>query len=123
VLGDPERMIAEARRVIEPEGRFVLIDLASASSEDVGIGSSVYWSAERILASLVASGFDVVDEAVGLTSLSDWALADDVIARDIAQRRRGESAFAQWLDDRRRLERVMSSDRVVMVAFAATPSR
>jgi hypothetical protein len=29
--------------------------------------------------------------------------------------------FARWLDDRRRFERVMSSDRVVMVTFAATP--
>jgi SAM-dependent methyltransferase len=121
VLGDPDRMMAEARRVTKPGGRFVVIDLASATSTAERVGGSIYPSAERILAWLVESGFDVVDEAVGLTSLSDWALADDEIARDVARRRRGESGFAQWLDDRRRFERVMSSDRVVMVAFAATP--
>jgi SAM-dependent methyltransferase len=121
VLGDPDQLMVEARRVTKPAGRFVVIDLASATSSAERVGSSIYLPAERILTSLVESGFDVIDEAVGLTSLSDWALADDEIARDVARRRRGESEFAHWLDDRRRLERVMSSDRVVMVAFAATP--
>jgi SAM-dependent methyltransferase len=121
VLGDADQMIAEVRRVIMPAGRFVIVDLASASSSALNIGSSVYASGERIMESLVDAGFDVIDQAVGLSSLSDWALADAEIARDVAGRRRGHSDFERWLNDRRRFERVMNSDRVVMVGFAAEP--
>jgi SAM-dependent methyltransferase len=120
-VAEADRMITEVRRVIRPGGRFVVIDLASASSAPVKIGSRLYMPAERIVGSLGGSGFEVTDQAVGLTSLSDWALADDAIAREIARQRRGDPDFEHWLDDRRRFERLMSSDAVVMIGLAAAP--
>ena len=81
LLADPAAMMSEVRRVIRAEGRFVVVDLASAASLAVRAGNKVFWSAERIIGSLSDAGFDVVDQAIGLTSLSDWALADADIAR------------------------------------------
>ena len=120
-LADPEAMMSEVRRVIREQGRFVVVDLASASSHSVRAGDKVFSSVERILASLSDAGFDVVDQAIGLTSLSDWALADADIARDVAAHRRGVAEFEYWLDDRRRFERMMSSNRVMMIGVAARP--
>ena len=114
-------MMSEVRRVIREQGRFVVVDVVSASSRAVRAGDKVFSSVERILGSLSDSGFDVVDQAIGLTSLSDWALADADIARDVAVQRRGVAEFEYWLDDRRRFERMMSSNRVVMVGVAARP--
>jgi len=121
VLADRDSMIAEVRRVIKDGGRFLVIDPASASSTPLRIGSRNFQSAEGIVGSLDDAGFDVTDAAVGLTSLSDWALADGDIAREVARQRRGDSEYDHWLDDRRRFERVMSSERVVMVGFSAEP--
>jgi ubiquinone/menaquinone biosynthesis C-methylase UbiE len=120
-LADPEAMMSEVRRVIREQGRFVVVDLASASSLSVRAGDRLFSSVERILRSLSNSGFDVVDQAIGLTSLSDWALADADVARDVAVHRRGVAEFEYWLDDRRRFERMMSSNRVMMVGVAARP--
>ncbi|HWM18624.1 MAG TPA: class I SAM-dependent methyltransferase [Ilumatobacteraceae bacterium] len=121
VLTDPKAMMSEARRVIQEQGCFVVVDLASASSRPASVGGKVFPSAERILGSLADAGFALADQAIGVTSLSDWALADAAIARDIADRRRGEAAFDHWLDDRRRFERMMSSDRVIMIGVAVRP--
>ena len=122
VLDDIAPVFAEVCRVMMPAGRFAVVDLVSASSISVRVGSRVYPPAESIAGSIIESGFDLVDEAIGLTTLSDWALADEQVARDVARRRRGEPAFEHWLDDRRRRERLMSSDRIVMAGFAATPT-
>jgi len=120
-LTDPQAMMSEVRRVIRGQGRFVVVDLASASSRSVRAGDKVFSSVERILCSLSDSGFEVVDQAIGLTSLSDWALADADIARDVAVHRRGLAEFEHWRDDRRRFERMMSSNRVMMVGVAVRP--
>jgi SAM-dependent methyltransferase len=120
-LADAEAMMSEVRRVIREQGRFVVVDLASASSRAVRAGDKVLSSVERIVGSLSDSGFEVVDQAIGLTSLSDWALADADVARDVAVHRRGVAEFEYWLDDRRRFERMMSSNRVMMVGVAARP--
>jgi SAM-dependent methyltransferase len=120
-LADPEAIMSEVRRVIEDEGRFVVVDLASASSSSVRAGDKVFSSVERIHGSLSDSGFELVDQAIGLTTLSDWALADADIARDIAAHRRGRAEFEYWLDDRRRFERMMSSNRVMTVGVAVRP--
>jgi SAM-dependent methyltransferase len=120
-LVDPEAMMSEVRRVIREQGCFVVVDLASASSLAVRAGNKVFSSVERILGSLSESGFEAVDQAIGTTSLSDWALADADIARDIAAHQRGLAEFEYWLDDRRRFERMMSSNRVMMVALAVRP--
>ena len=123
VLDDIAPVFAEVCRVMTPAGRFAVVDLVSASSDSVRIGSRVYPPAEGVARSIIASGFDLVDEAIGLTSLSDWALADEQVGREVARRRRGELEFEHWLDDRRRLERLMSSDRIVMAGFAAITHR
>jgi SAM-dependent methyltransferase len=117
-LAEPESMMSEVRRVIREQGRFVVVDLASATSLAVHVGDKVFASVEQILGSLSDTGFEVVDQAIGLTSLSDWALADADIARDVAAHRRGVAEFEYWLDDRRRFERMMSSDRVMMIGVA-----
>ena len=120
-LADPEAMMSEVRRVIREQGRFVVVDLASASALAVRAGDKVFSPVERILGSLSDSGFEVVDQAIGLTNVSDWALADADIARDVAVHRRGVAEFEYWLDDRRRFERMMSSSSVMMVGLAVTP--
>ena len=120
-LAGPEAMMSELRRVIGAHGRLVVVDVASASSRSVRAGDKVFSSVERILGSLSDAGFHVVDQAIGVTSLSDWALADADIARDVAVHRRGVAEFEFWLDDRRRFERLMSSNRVMMIGVAAAP--
>jgi hypothetical protein len=112
-------MLVEARRVLRPGGCLVLIDVTSASREPVTVGASSYHPAERLLETLTDCGFAVGDHAAGHTRLHDWALADHEIAREIARTRRGEAGFEQWLDDRRRLERLMHSDRVLMFGVCA----
>ena len=114
--------MSEVRRVIREQGRFVVVGLASASSLPVRAGDKVFSPVERILGSLSDSGFEVVDQAIGLTSVSDWALADADIAHDVAVHRRGVAEFEDWLDDRRRFERMMSSNRVMMVGIAVRPA-
>jgi SAM-dependent methyltransferase len=122
MLADPQAMLSQVRRILREQGRFVVVDMASASSLPVRAGAKVFAPAERILASLSDAGFDVIDQAIGLTDLSDWALADADIARDIAAHRRGVAEFEHWLDDRRRFERMMSSNRVMMLGVAAKPA-
>ena len=122
LLGRRRELVVEARRALAPEGRLVLVDLASSSDRDVRFGGSAIPSAERVLAMLERSGFTVDEQAVGQTSLSDWALADLDVAREIARTRRNEPDFDRWVDDRRRLERLMSSDRVVMFGVSACPA-
>jgi SAM-dependent methyltransferase len=116
-------VFAEVFRVMMPEGRFAVIDLVSASSHSVRVGSRVYPPAEGIAGRIVESGFELVDEAIAHTSLSDWALEGEQVAREVARTRRGDMEFEHWLDGRRRLERVMSSDRIVIAGFAARPTR
>ena len=78
-------VFAEVCRVMIPAGRFAVVDLVSASSDSVRIGSRVYPPAESIAGSIIESGFDLVDEAIGLMTLSDWALADEKVAHDVAK--------------------------------------
>ncbi len=106
VVDDIAPVFAEMRRVMLPKGHVTVVDLVSASSDAVRIGSRVYPPAEAIAGSIIESGFDLVDEAIGLTSLSDWPLVDEQIAREVARRRRDDLEFEHWIDDRRRLERL-----------------
>ena len=119
VVDDIAPVFAEMRRVMLPKGHVTVVDLVSASSDAVRIGSRVYPPAEAVAGSIIESGFDLVDEAIGLTSLSDWPLVDEQIAREVARTRRDDLEFEHWIDDRRRLERLMSSDRIVVAGFAA----
>ncbi len=122
LLHSPRELVAEAARALMPEGRLVLVDLASSSSRDVRFGTSSIPSAERVMSMLERCGFRVDEQAVGQTNLSDWALGDLDVAREIARTRRSEPDFERWVDDRRRLERLMSSDRVVMFGVSACPN-
>jgi SAM-dependent methyltransferase len=111
-------LIGEVRRVLRPSGVFVALDLASSTAEDVTIGRSVYRGSERVLEQLRAVGFEVRDLATAHTSVGDWALADEDVVREISRARRGDRSFERWVDDRRHLQRVMDSGRVLMTGLA-----
>lgn len=107
-------LLADVRRVLRPGGRLGLSDLC-ATGTTFAAGPNVLRSLDDLLALLGAGGFDVVDAGAGDPLLrTAWHQVSAAAGREVDRRHRHEARHAAVREDRRHVDRLLRSGRVLV---------
>ena len=119
LLDDLQASVAEAMRITRPGGLVAVADLTAAGDQRVITASNTFWTADDLVAALLAGGADVDYYACCEPGIGRWAEVQSIVHDEIADRHAGERGFADWRDDDEQIAALIAEGRVAATCMIA----
>lgn len=123
LLDDVQPVVAELRRVLHPDGKVLVTDLWSRSSETHRSEPNTFWSLEDLIAVAAEHGFAHAHLAVGEVTTGWWSSAAEQVDAEMFARHAGRAEFEQWRVDQAHIRVVLASGAVLAAGIVLAGTR